>query len=220
MAAEAKKDKFNPFPGLRPFLREESGLFFGRENETREVIRKLLENQFIAVIGTSGSGKSSLVNSGVIPELLKNDTDNSWKIISLHPGSNPLKSLADAFARSILGNQSFRESDDSVISHLKENPDWISSSLKNLLLSPGEKVLLVVDQFEELFRNSTDDVRYNNPEDSSKFAGLLENAVRQKGSDLYVIIIVRSDFVGECAGFHGLIEMMNNSNFLVPRMTW
>lgn len=220
MAAEAKKDKFNPFPGLRPFLREENGLFFGRENETREIIRKLLENRFIAVIGTSGSGKSSLVNSGVIPELLKNDTDNSWKTISLHPGSNPLKSLADAIARSILGNHDFRESDDTVISHLKENPDWISSSLKNLLVRSGEKVLIVVDQFEELFRNSTDDVRHNNPEDSSKFAGLLENAVKQKGIDVYVIIIVRSDFVGECAGFHGLIEMMNNSNFLVPRMTW
>ncbi len=220
MAAEEIKDRKNPFPGLRPFLQEESGLFFGRENETREIIRKLLENRFVAVIGTSGSGKSSMVNSGVIPGLLKDKDTGAWKVISLHPGGNPLKSLSDTFARSILGNNAFSESDDTVISHLRDNPNWISSSLKNIVSGSGEKILFVVDQFEELFTGSSEDNRYNKPEDAVRFAVMLENAVKQKSVEVYVIILVRSDFVGECAVFHGLIEMMNNSNFLVPRMTW
>ena len=146
--AEEIKDRNNPFPGLRPFLQEESRFFFGRENETREIIRKLYENRFIAVIGSSGSGKSSLVNSGVIPGLLNYKNADAWKVISLRPGSNPLKSLSDAFARSILNNNNdFGESDDMEISHLRDNPNWISS-LKNIIAGSGEKVLIVVDQFE------------------------------------------------------------------------
>jgi len=219
MVAEEIKDRNNPFPGLRPFLQEESRFFFGRENETREIIRKLYENRFIAVIGSSGSGKSSLVNSGVIPGLLNYKNAEAWKVISLRPGSNPLKNLSDAFARSILNNNNdFGESDDMEISHLRDNPNWISS-LKNIIAGSGEKVLIVVDQFEELFTRNSEDNHYNKPEDAVRFAGLLENAVKQESFEVYVIILVRTDFIGECAGFHGLIKMMNNSNFLMPRMT-
>ncbi|MBN2862367.1 MAG: hypothetical protein JXN62_04335, partial [Bacteroidales bacterium] len=67
MASGASTDTFNPFPGLRPFRPEESDLFFGREKESEEIINKLLTNKFVTVIGASGSGKSSLINSGIIP---------------------------------------------------------------------------------------------------------------------------------------------------------
>jgi len=60
---------FNPFPGLRPFQADEDHLFFGREKETDELLRRLRQNRFLSVVGTSGSGKSSLVRSGLIPSL-------------------------------------------------------------------------------------------------------------------------------------------------------
>ncbi len=221
MGAGTSSETLNPFPGLRPFQPEESDLFFGREKESEEIISKLLTNRFVTVIGASGSGKSSLVNSGVVPRLLKmTGTDkSSWKVIALHPGSDPLKSLVNAFAKSILGNQDFEEANESVISHLKENPDWIASSLKNLVIVQGEKVLIVIDQFEEVFGVGSDETRRKADENAARFAELLENAVKQTTVELYLILLVRSDFVAECANFHGLIQLINNSSFLVPRMT-
>ena len=64
-----KDEKFNPFPGLRPFAPDESEYFFGRENESEEITGKLLRNRFVAVTGASGSGKSSLVICGLIPRI-------------------------------------------------------------------------------------------------------------------------------------------------------
>ena len=72
---------FNPFPGLRPFTPEESHLFFGREGQSKFVVESLIRNNFIAVIGASGSGKSSLIYCGVIPEL-KAKTNKKWVTIS------------------------------------------------------------------------------------------------------------------------------------------
>jgi len=221
MAAGTSADTFNPFPGLRPFRPEESDLFFGREKESEEIINKLLTNKFVTVIGASGSGKSSLINSGIIPKLpgIKAKKKPSWKVISLHPGNDPLMSLANAFAKSIIVDQDFDQSDNSVISHMEDNPDWIVSAMKNLILKPGEKVLVIIDQFEEVFGTGSDIPLSIINDKAQKFAGLIENAIRQKSVEIYILISIRSDFVAECASFHGLIQLINNSSFLVPRMT-
>ena len=65
----ADRQLFNPFPGLRPFGAEEDYLFFGREEQTRELLQLLRTHRFLAVVGTSGSGKSSLVRAGLLPAL-------------------------------------------------------------------------------------------------------------------------------------------------------
>ena len=66
------KDIINPFPGLRPFEQHEHHLFFGREEQTHELRRKLNRTRFLAIVGTSGSGKSSLIRAGFVPTLEKN----------------------------------------------------------------------------------------------------------------------------------------------------
>ena len=76
--------KMNPFPGLRPFTQEEDYLFFGREEQTLELLQRLGSNRFVAVVGTSGSGKSSLVRCGLLSELL------GGRMLGLaHPGRLP-----------------------------------------------------------------------------------------------------------------------------------
>ncbi|MCJ7449825.1 MAG: hypothetical protein MUO72_19280 [Bacteroidales bacterium] len=222
MALKTTTEKFNPFPGLRPFLPEESDLFFGRKTESEEVLKKLLTNRFVAVTGASGSGKSSLVYSGVIPKLLKqSEQDNStWKLISFRPGKDPMESLANAFAKFILGSQNIGDTSSSVISHMKDNPDWIVAAVKNLILKDGEKVLIIVDQFEELFTYNQAESGISSGKYYSEFVSMLENSVRQTSVDIYIIITMRSDFVGNCAFFRGFTQLINNSNFLLPRMTW
>src|SRR5438093_5563879 len=91
--------KMNPFPGLRPFTQEEDYLFFGREEQTLELLERLAGNRFLAVVGTSGSGKSSLVRCGLLSQLLGGKmlvAGASWEIAVMHPGGNPLALLTEA----------------------------------------------------------------------------------------------------------------------------
>ena len=90
---------FNPFPGLRPFEPDEDHLFFGRERETDDLLRLLRSHRFLSVVGTSGSGKSSLVRCGLIPSLQSGFMVNAgpnWRVSILRPGEDPIGHLAEA----------------------------------------------------------------------------------------------------------------------------
>src|SRR5215213_8435709 len=93
------QDISNPFVGLRPFESDESLLFFGRRDQTVELLQRLHEHHFVAVVGSSGSGKSSLIRAGLIPALkagyLVKDRDQ-WIISIMKPGESPLCNLAGA----------------------------------------------------------------------------------------------------------------------------
>ncbi|MBU8892312.1 MAG: hypothetical protein KOO66_06005 [Bacteroidales bacterium] len=229
MASESKSNNgtniFNPFPGLRPFKVEESHLFFGREGQSEEILKKLSENQFVAVIGASGSGKSSLIYCGVVPALYGGfigESKAKWNIIASRPGNSPIENLASA----ILNNtESTEEKEDSVIKQ-KINSSILRSSSNGLveLLDQSfdfkeDNVLVIIDQFEELFRyksSKNDQSTYN---ESEAFVKLLVTANQASDVPVYVVLTMRSDFIGECSQFHELTELINDSNYLVPQMT-
>src|SRR5687767_15797452 len=97
----ATAENKNPFPGLRPFREDEQHLFFGRENQIDAMVDKLAATRFLAVVGTSGSGKSSLVNCGLRPALhggLMARAGTSWLIAQFRPSSHPLPAMAPALA--------------------------------------------------------------------------------------------------------------------------
>src|SRR4029077_5559594 len=100
---------FNPFPGLRPFEPEEDHLFFGREKETDDLLRRLRSHRFLSVVGTSGSGKSSLVRSGLIPSLHSGfmvSAGSSWRVSVMRPGEDPIVRLAEALdAPDVIGTR-------------------------------------------------------------------------------------------------------------------
>ena len=92
-----KKNLQNPFPGLRPFQNDEEHLFFGRETQTLELLQLLRDNRFVAVIGTSGSGKSSLVRCGLISELYGGsflEAGADWEVAVMNPGGGPFSQLS------------------------------------------------------------------------------------------------------------------------------
>src|SRR5262245_39626436 len=98
MAVAGARD-VRPFPGLRPFATTESTLFFGREGQSTEIIQRLLQRNFVMVIGTSGSGKSSLVRAGVLPVLKHGVSDEqarNFRIATTSPGEYPVRNLASA----------------------------------------------------------------------------------------------------------------------------
>src|SRR5215469_18829821 len=91
-----------PFPGLRPFQPGEEHLFFGRESQIHAMIDKLSATRFLAVVGTSGSGKSSLVNCGLRPALhggLMARAGTAWRMAQFRPGSDPIRAMSRALAQ-------------------------------------------------------------------------------------------------------------------------
>src|SRR5690242_3789222 len=102
MNATMARLRTNPFPGLRLFREDEEHLFFGRENQVDAMVDKLAATHFLAVVGSSGSGKSSLVNCGLRPALRRGSmarAGTAWRMAQFRPGNNPIGAMADALAK-------------------------------------------------------------------------------------------------------------------------
>lgn len=212
-------DFFNPFPGLRPFTEDESNLFFGRDKEVGEIAAKLTNNGFVAVLGPSGSGKSSMVQCGLFHRIkrLSAGKDSDWRTISIKPGTDPFGNLADALLSET--GKSIKDQDlrNEIISTLKNDPESIYEALDILKLKSGEKLLLFVDQFEEIFRLSTLGSGFDLS--AERFVNLLVNTANLNKGRIYIVLAMRSDLLAECTRFKGLTQIVNGSNFLVPGMS-
>jgi tetratricopeptide (TPR) repeat protein len=216
---------FNPFPGLRPFQLGEEYLFFGREGQSDEVLQRLTRSRFVAVLGTSGSGKSSLIRAGLLPALLGGLTKagSRWRIAMLRPGNDPIGNLAHVMAEpDVLGTgASDAETPDSIFieTTLRRSGLGLIEAVRQARLAPQENFLVIIDQFEELFRFRTSIAARGSADDAAAFVKLVLEATRQSEVPIYVAITMRSDFIGDCAHFRDLPEAINNGIYLIPRMT-
>ena len=238
----------NPFPGLRPFGADEGHLFFGREEHTEALLGKLSIQRLIAVVGTSGSGKSSLVFAGILPRLRRGYRTrvhdgqgvvvrSSWRIAQMRPGDDPIGHLARALQVACQDEEALEnaaaepteqrtaglEGDEAELerslleAQLRRSQYGLVEACRGLQLSSEENLLLIVDQFEELFRFralSQERGRLSDP--ATAFVQLLLRATEQVGIPIYVMLTMRSDFIGDCVQFTGLPEAINEGQYLLP----
>lgn len=221
----------NPFPGLRPFREGEEHLFFGRERQTDALIDKLGKTRFLAVIGSSGSGKSSLVNCGLLTALrsgLMAEAGTHWKIIQCRPSGQPIRSLATALAEPDALYDEFTDGalqlSDIIDSNLHLSERGIVDVFELARQKSDVNLLIVVDQFEELFRYTAAEATSTHQSEkagseAAEFIKLLLHAQEQTDKPIYVVLTMRSDFLGDCTQFEGLAEAINKGQFLVPRMS-
>jgi len=154
----ASRTLFNPFPGLRPFEPDEDHLFFGREQEIDELLRRLRTTRFLQVVGTSGTGKSSLVRSGLIPALQSGSmvqAGSNWRILIFRPGDDPIGNLAASLdAPDALGAQGELASTNRILleATLRRSTLGLVQAVRQANIPAEDNLLVVVDQFEELFR--------------------------------------------------------------------
>ena len=209
----------NPFPGLRPFEFADNHLFFGRDEQITELTTRLRKNRFVAVVGTSGSGKSSLVRAGLMPELLSGtmaSAGSSWETTIMRPGGDPLTNLADAIVETDLYDSEEEDIASQIRATLTRSGLGLVETIRQSELPEGTNFLLVVDQFEEIFRfRRSDDAT---DEQAAFFVNLLLEASAQENLPLYIIITMRSDFLGECSQFPRLADTVNEGEFLIPRL--
>jgi hypothetical protein len=219
------KTLFNPFPGLRPFEPDEDHLFFGREQEIDELLRRLRTTRFLQVVGTSGTGKSSLVRSGLIPALQSGfmvQAGSNWRILIFRPGDDPIGHLAASLdAPDALGTDGELASTNRVLleATLRRSTLGLVQAVRQARIPSQDNLLVVVDQFEELFRFRRSGHGGNSRNEAVAFFKLLLEAAKQEDVPIYVVLTMRSDFLGDCMEFQGLPEAVNAGLYLVPRMT-
>jgi hypothetical protein len=201
----------NPFPGLRPYGEEDANWFFGRSGEINDLLKRLRRLHFVAVVGTSGSGKSSLVRAGVLPQIRDGYLDVRWQVAAFRPGERPIANLAESIAPIIAG-----ESGDG--SALRSGPAGMVRALQAAHMPVDTKLLILLDQFEELFQfaHRTGDAAQ---EEIKEFLKLLLTAASSDDVAVYVVITMRVEWMNECAMYPGLAEAINQGIYLVPQLS-
>ena len=199
-----------PYKGLESFQPEDGGFFFGREALVAELSARLAEAPLLAVVGASGSGKSSVVRAGLLPALWDGALPGSeeWQhTILLNPGPKPLEELAVRFAV-LLGVPA-----GSLLADLVTDPSRLRPALRQLLLDEpeGSRVVLVVDQFEEIFTLCKDE-----DERRAFIAALIAIAAREQSA--VVVLAVRADFYARCTTYPALAAALQDRQAIVGPM--
>jgi hypothetical protein len=139
----------SPYKGLEAFTEADAANFYGREETIEQLTDLVSTKPLVPILGASGSGKSSLVQAGLIP-LLKKDAQQKWQILTMRPGLNPFISLAKAFSNNRVDLESIEFDIE-----LASKPDALTQKLAQMWM-PQHWILLFIDQFEELFTQSSD----------------------------------------------------------------
>ena len=208
-----------PYKGLNYFEESDADLFVGREELTTRLVQQVLSlsprsstNQirFLAVIGASGSGKSSLVRAGLIPSLRWNKKSIDWQIHILTPTAHPLESLAAALTQ----ESNSVTATVTLMDDLGRDPRSLQIFAKRKLGSKdGSHLLLVVDQFEELFSLCRSE------EERSAFIASLLTAASEAAGPVIVLITMRADFYAHCASYIELREALAQNQEYIGTMS-
>jgi WD40 repeat protein len=194
----------NPYQGLSAFQEKDAALFFGRETFTNQLVKVVETKKLVAVIGASGSGKSSVVLAGLIPSLRQQE---NWLIASLRPESTPFENLAKALLSPVVQletgkSEGFAEVNGDEISQLATDLQEGNRTLSDVVKSIGSprRFLLVIDQFEEIYTYPNQKNRH--------FLDCLLDAV-QKFSAFRLVITLRADFLGQAIEYNPFREQLD-----------
>lgn len=218
-----------PYPGLRSFHRSEFDIFFGRDDHVVDMLEKLTENWFLCVTGPSGCGKSSLARTGLFNAVeagFLKGRGSDWIFCDLYPETDPLERLCAALAKAIVMGESGRGSPDPgpeeaaqiaelhdlFGAHIETRSSDLTGAVSRVTAVAGRPIVILVDQFEEIFRYGQDD-----PYAASRFVDVLLKTAAARG-DIYVVMTIRTDELEKCARYSGLTGAINHSQFLTPTL--
>jgi WD40 repeat protein/uncharacterized caspase-like protein len=197
-----------PYMGLQAFGEEDAQFFHGRESLTQQLVNKLNSSAFLAVVGASGSGKSSVVHAGLVSQLKQGKQlpgSEQWWIKSVRPGANPLQALSwrmvDAGTERERAYQQM-ELEGMLYEGVEGFVRWLRSR-------PEPMVILIVDQFEEVFTLAA-------ASDRKQFLEIILGALDYASDRFKLVVVLRADFISSCLEVPALTKALQQSNVLVP----
>ena len=204
VAASTLRASICPYRGLEPFREEDAAFFCGRDEAIRELVARVREHSFVAVVGPSGSGKSSLVFAGLLPTLRKQARTAMWDVVTLRPGPSPLRALAGTFGTAPdnagpAAIDAYFEGE--AAAYRAGDADKLGRIINDRLDAAQEKpdrLLIYIDQWEELYAmapapEDKERVRQHST-DVETFIALLVSAASGTRSRASVVLTVRADF--------------------------
>ena len=183
----------SPYAGLSPFQEDDAGKFFGRNREIAAMVTRIRDRPLMAVVGSSGVGKSSLVRAGLVPTLKR--SGEPWEVLVARPGRKPLDGLAGILAPLITTGANIADEVDEhkkLIDTLRAEPGHLGHVLRLRARRDNRRILLFVDQFEELYTLA-------DPAERAAFTACLSAVADDATSPLRVVLSFRSDFLDRVA---------------------
>jgi hypothetical protein len=205
-APRANNLEAGPYPGLTAFQEQDADRFYGRDGDVFQVAARLRDHPMVAVVGASGLGKSSFVRAGLVPAL-RGSSDDAWDVLIVRPGRQPLHSLAS----SLQPLAAPPVEHEPLVEALRASPGHAGALLRAHAARRGRKLLLFVDQMEELYTLVSDEA------ERRAFTGCLSAIADDASAPLRVLVCMRSDFldrVGEDRRF--LDDLVGGLHFLQP----
>ena len=209
-----------PYKGLRYFdcTEEDAKYFYGRNALTDELLEKVRLGNFLAVLGASGSGKSSVVRAGLLYQLKlgrRLSGSENWSIKIFKPGENPLQSLALGFLDTELSGIERASQLAQAEELISKGADGLRQLVTSLVTDDIQRLVIVIDQFEEAF------ALCKNDEERQKFFECILGALQQCGDKLCLVLTMRADFFGKCAeqDYSGLSQQIQQNLVTVTPMT-
>ena len=201
----------NPYKGLRAFGEADAADFYGREQLGRELLERLAGGaRLTAVVGPSGSGKSSVVSAGLLPLVRAGAFPGSdrWPIVQMTPGAHPFKELEAALRAHAASGPA-----EDVTLLPDQARGLVDMAERFLVADPDAELLLVLDQFEELFTMVGDD------ESRERFLAVLETAALDADSRVRIVLSLRADFYDRPLRYSGFSNLVEDGTVAVHPLT-
>lgn len=220
-----KASTYQPFPGLKAYSLEDSKYFSGRERQKYQLLKIIEERNFVAVVGVNGVGKTSFVNSEIIPELMQGFTSNgrsSWKIVSFRPGKNPLNALATALSQIDVVRSDDSEKIDPNLSEqfahtLRDSKYGIIEIVEEYKLTETNNLLIYIDHLDDLLLYSNERSQ-SSKRDLKMFTDRLVEVINQSAYAITIITTLRTQNMGHFSSFQEFADAINKNQFLLSAL--
>jgi hypothetical protein len=211
--------------GLRPYQKEEADIFYGREKEVEGLLQILQKDKLVTLIGAPGTGKSSLINAGLIPRLEKGflaQAGKQWAVCKFRPGISPMENLAYSLTSEgslTLDGKANTEDFSEYMHTLKDLASLGMVEIFNKSQINGKKnLLIVIDQLEDLFTFERFFDSDQSEQDDLLF-DMVARTVKIKDTAIYFALVIQSDYLSHLSQYAKLQEMISKSQYAIPNFS-